>query len=235
MNAQQNNAPIPAHDMGTDDALADPSGLSAWLDGELRGNEFEGWLASDAPPAELAVRWHTYQLIGESLRGQAVSLPAQAPAEFLAAVQDRLRHEPDASRAPLAAPVSAAPSTHHVRGGAANDALFRWKLVAGMASLAAVVAVSWTVLDAASGGGGNAASPQLALMGAPAKPVDASAVAVGTVSGTEPVKVNTRQGVLIRDAQLEALLAEHRQFGGVSALQMPAGFLRNATYDTSGR
>ena len=30
--------------------------------------------------------------------------------------------------------------------------------------------------------------------------------------------------------QLEQLLAEHRQYGGMSALQMPAGFLRDATH-----
>jgi sigma-E factor negative regulatory protein RseA len=35
---------------------------------------------------------------------------------------------------------------------------------------------------------------------------------------------------MLRDPQLDALLAAHRQFGGTSALQMPSGFLRNATY-----
>ena len=50
-----------------------------------------------------------------------------------------------------------------------------------------------------------------------------------------PVAVNTGQGVVIRDAQLEALLAEHRQHGGMSALQMPSGFIRNATYEAAGR
>jgi sigma-E factor negative regulatory protein RseA len=40
---------------------------------------------------------------------------------------------------------------------------------------------------------------------------------------------------VIRDAQLEALLAEHRQHGGMSALQTPTGFIRNATYDAAGR
>jgi sigma-E factor negative regulatory protein RseA len=49
------------------------------------------------------------------------------------------------------------------------------------------------------------------------------------------VVVNTPQGAVIRDTQLEALMAEHRQHGGMSALQMPAGFLRNATYDATGR
>jgi sigma-E factor negative regulatory protein RseA len=50
-----------------------------------------------------------------------------------------------------------------------------------------------------------------------------------------PLAINTRQGVLLRDAELEALMAEHRQHGGVSALQMPAGFLRNATFDSNAR
>ncbi|MHB8949586.1 MAG: sigma-E factor negative regulatory protein, partial [Rhodoferax sp.] len=36
---------------------------------------------------------------------------------------------------------------------------------------------------------------------------------------------------MIRDPQLDALLAAHKQFGGTSALQGPAGFLRNATFD----
>ena len=35
---------------------------------------------------------------------------------------------------------------------------------------------------------------------------------------------------MIRDPQLDAMLAAHKQFGGASALQMPAGFLRNATF-----
>ena len=41
--------------------------------------------------------------------------------------------------------------------------------------------------------------------------------------------VVTDRGVVLRDPQLEELMAAHRHYGGVSALQMPAGFLRNAT------
>jgi len=40
---------------------------------------------------------------------------------------------------------------------------------------------------------------------------------------------------MLRDAQLDALLAAHRQLGGGSALQMSSGFLRNATFDGGGR
>ncbi|OYU41868.1 MAG: anti-anti-sigma factor, partial [Burkholderiales bacterium PBB4] len=41
--------------------------------------------------------------------------------------------------------------------------------------------------------------------------------------------------VMIRDPHLAALLAAHKQFGGTSALQMPAGFLRNATFEGPAR
>jgi hypothetical protein len=34
---------------------------------------------------------------------------------------------------------------------------------------------------------------------------------------------------MLRDPQLDALLAAHRQFGGTSALQTPTGFLRVET------
>jgi sigma-E factor negative regulatory protein RseA len=44
--------------------------------------------------------------------------------------------------------------------------------------------------------------------------------------------MNSPHGPVLRDARLEQLLAEHRQYGGMSALQMPAGFLRDATQDT---
>lgn len=104
---------------------------------------------------------------------------------------------------------------------AANDAVFRWKLVAGLASLAAVVAVTWTI--GTGGQDGQLAGPQMAS----ATPMSESA------STIQPVVVQTAQGQVLRDARLEQLLSEHRQFGGMSALQAPAGFLRNATYDAA--
>jgi sigma-E factor negative regulatory protein RseA len=36
---------------------------------------------------------------------------------------------------------------------------------------------------------------------------------------------------MIRNPELEALLAAHRQHGGVSVIQVSSGFLRNATYE----
>jgi sigma-E factor negative regulatory protein RseA len=40
---------------------------------------------------------------------------------------------------------------------------------------------------------------------------------------------------MIRDPELDKLLEAHRLNGGISALQLPAGFVRNATFDKSSR
>ena len=106
--------------------------------------------------------------------------------------------------------------------------------------MAAVMAVSWTVLGnaAAGAGGGGSDGAQLALTASESSreiAPSAQVVAATTPASGAAMVVNTTQGPLIRDAQLEALMAEHRQNGGMSALQMPAGFLRNATYDAPGR
>jgi sigma-E factor negative regulatory protein RseA len=206
--------------------------VGAWLDGELTEAELTAWLSQGVPSDAVVVRGQVYQLIGDALRGEA-PLVAAEPSAFLLGVQARLRDEAP-WRAPAAAPAplrsTSAIEVAQVRAPAANDAVFRWKLVAGLASLAAVMAVSWTVLGTApAGSGAGAAQPQLAL----AQPAPGERAA-GLVIGA-PVAVNTGQGVLIRDAGLEALMAEHRQHGGVSALQMPAGFLRNATHHSDAR
>jgi sigma-E factor negative regulatory protein RseA len=53
--------------------------------------------------------------------------------------------------------------------------------------------------------------------------------------GSSALAMTAEAPVMIRDPQLDALLAAHRQFGGTSALQMPAGFLRRATFEEGPR
>ena len=69
-------------------------------------------------------------------------------------------------------------------------------------------------------------APQLAQ--APVMPTEApqQVVLVTPADQVEPAN-----GVLIRDARLDQYLAAHKQFGGSSALSVPSGFLRSATYD----
>lgn len=106
----------------------------------------------------------------------------------------------------------------------ANSPLFRWKVLAGVASLAAVAAV---VLNVA---GTGVLPTQGVLAQSPAVP----AVALNVATSAE-APASTAAPVMIRNPRLDELLAAHRQSGGASALQMPAGFLRNATHETPGR
>ncbi len=183
--------------------------MSAMADGQLHGDAFARGLEFAARDAGALQAWHDYHLIGDVLRSGELAGGTPA-ADFLGRLQARLRDEH------LPVQAVAARVDRVTMSEAANDGSFRWKLVAGFASLAAVAAIGWNLVVP---GAGNA--PQGAQM--------ASTVPPGTVlAGSE-------RGVMIRDARLDELMAAHRQLGGGSALQTPAGFLRNATFDGSGR
>lgn len=218
--------------------------LSALADGEsVSDAEWAGcWAAeegADANDASWADRWESYHLIGEVLRGTPDVLASRPSAAFLAGVRSGLAQE---AQRELVAPAPVLPAAAPVaRGPAANDPVFRWKLLAAAASLAAVMAVSWSVLGTAPGSSGGVPSGgQLALLSdstplsAPAK-ASGPEVAARGAPAAQAVVVDTPLGPVIRDAHLEERLAEHRRYGGMSALQMPAGFVRNATYDAPGR
>jgi len=233
--AQPTHQPVSTNGPGpTSGAEQNAMLLSALLDGELSEAELNDWLSCDPEMVDAATQGQSYQFIGEALRGQPSLEAGTTASVFLAGVQTRLRSEAPAATASFS-PLQAARATQ-VRAPAANDAVFRWKLVAGLASLVGVTAVTWSVLgNAPAGMGPGAAAPQLAL----SQPSQEGTASVRAVAAAAPaattLAVNTRQGVLIRDTELEALMAEHRQHGGVTALQMPAGFLRNATFDSDAR
>jgi sigma-E factor negative regulatory protein RseA len=252
--AQEHMKPFPVHTLAEAmqkqqdpltpaDAALSP--LSAMLDSELASEDLDVALAAFGEHPEGRASWHAYQVIGDVLRSSGPVVSGRAPQVFLAGIHARLQagEGSEAVSAGLSEerPAALSSSAEQVRGAAANDAVFRWKLVAGFASLAAVMAVTWTVLGSAPGGSGGSstAGPQLALTSPAANQAGGATIDAGRADALQPasgaVVINTAQGPLVRDAQLEALMAEHRQFGGVSALQMPAGFLRNATYDAPAR
>ncbi len=196
--------------------------LSALADGQLHGDEFAAalaWAAED----EGRDTWGVYHLVGDVLRSSDLARPVN-PA-FLSRLRDELAKEAPPQRPQ--APAELDPLDHvavHLPE-AANASVFRWKMVAGFASLAAVTAIGWTSLSQLQGAGGPGA--QLA----------ASSPERATAQGAPVVAVADADGqqVMIRDPRLDELLAAHKQFGSTSALQMPAGFLRNATFETPGR
>ncbi len=198
--------------------------LSALADGQLAGDDFAAALEACRQGDSALASWHTYHLIGDVLRSPAPVAQA-ADRAFLERLNQRLAQEEVLVSARPAAPKAFDPGAatqagaqpvgdviHH-RGPASNEANFRWKLLAGFASLAAVAAIAWN----ASGllAPGAAPLPQLAQ-----------------ASDSQSVLVASPQGPMVRDARLEELLAAHKQQGAASALQAPSGFLRNATFET---
>ena len=204
--------PLPMNRMTP--SLSTRERLSALADGELDEEDLAVLLEACQGDEAALDCWNRYQLIGEALRAPASAAVGGAPGAELAFVSRLSQRLAQETVAPLAlaapAPQPLAFDGAHHRGLAANDGVFRWKLLAGVACLAAVSAIAWNV----SGLLGPASGSQLAQ-----------------ASSAAPVMVASPQGVMVRDARLEELLAAHRQFGAASALQEPSGFLRNAAFD----
>lgn len=202
--------------------------VSALMDGCLSGAEFEIAMQSTAS-GDMRERWHLYHLIGDTLRSPELAA-CERDARFVERLSERLKLEaaPASSVEPL---VAVAPIIDGYRAGqaAANDGVFRWKLVAGLASFAAVAAIGWGMLGSV---GPQSAGPQLVLNAVPA-----TGAARGTTqtAAAQPASAVAEAPVMLRDPQLDEFLAAHRQASGVSALGDASGFLRNATFEGTGR
>jgi sigma-E factor negative regulatory protein RseA len=221
----------------TDD-LKNKELLSALVDGELYGDELSQAVAW-AEEGEGHASWQLYHLVGDVLRSPELAHHSQH--DLLSGLRAQLAHEPPLSLQPAALeqlapaqlPMTSAVQSL-VRDPVANASVFRWKMAAGFASVAAVAAMGWNlvVVPARTGSqlaqapAASQASVQLAqgMPGAPMMSVpqtDGSVIAVATGNGSE---------VILRDPRLDELLAAHRQFGSKASLQMPADFLRNASF-----
>ena len=198
--------------------VSTPSELvSALADGDLRGAAFVQavqWLQEND---EGRANWHAYHLVGDVLRSGELAALGTHDAAFMARLRSRLKDEVQFGQPGMA--IDWVATDAHVertqglnRHDASNDASFRWKLVAGFASVAAVVVVGWQLVVGVNMPSG---APQLVRF--------------------EELPTQEQAQVMIRDPRLDQLLAAHQQSGGISALQMPAGFLRNATYDGPAR
>ncbi|MDR0226197.1 MAG: sigma-E factor negative regulatory protein [Burkholderiaceae bacterium] len=227
------------------DDLIELEQLSAMADGELSSTELQAALAyAESEAGQQA--WRMYHLVGDVLRSP--ELAHHSRHDVLSGVRAQLALEP---RRPL---VSVAPEQLEqiarpslgkaVANGAplrdaANASVFRWKMAAGFASVAAVAAIGWSVmLGAPSGTAVPGQGPALAVLGptAPAGegqefPLGATAQSSSVVAVAGP----NGQSVMLRDPRLDALLASHPQFSGPATLQMPASFLRNANFAAAPR
>jgi sigma-E factor negative regulatory protein RseA len=189
--------------------------LSALADGELSGGELsEAELISGEPVFKsnnLHSEWDSYQVIGHALRGGASASGLMgADSAFLQRLNLRLKGENVGLPALPALPVIK-DVTALLSQPAANDAAFRWKLLAGFASASAALVVAWSVVGT---------------------PDTSTASQISQSSAPEQRVVSSPQGPIVRDARLEELMAAHKQLGG-SSLQAPSGFLRNAGFENS--
>lgn len=187
--------------------------LSALVDGELHGEELEQALACAEGP-EGCASWELYHLVGDVLRSPDLAHHSQH--DLLSGLRAQLANEPalmlesaqikqvTAGLEPAHGPVVA------LRDPAANGAVFRWKVAASFASVAAVAALGWN------------------LMANPASEQGAQMARVQGVSA--PVLVATENGDVLRDPRLDALLDSHQQYLSRASLQTPADFLRNASF-----
>jgi sigma-E factor negative regulatory protein RseA len=162
--------------------------------------------------------WQHYHLIGDVLRSSELAA-GTPPGVFLRRLQSRLQHEPPLVPAMRGQAPDVVMRAVVPRQSASNDASFRWKVVAGFACATAATAIAWSTV------GGFAGRPEQAQLAAlPA--VNVPVASIPAANGSGP---------MIRDSRLDEFLAAHRQLGGASALQTPAGFLRNAAFEGGSR
>ncbi len=181
------------------------------VDGQLQSAEcaqaFDAMLSDKAAMQT----WHAYHVIGDVLRSSELA-PSHSDLAFLQRFEAKLANEP---ARPIAVAISNTPAAADLTS--ANESVFRWKMLAGVASFALVGVIGlslWTQT-----------TPQAETQ------VAVRSVVPLAVPSTTIVAADTPAGMMLRDERLDELLAAHRQLGGHSALQVPAGFLRNATFE----
>ncbi len=209
--------------------------LSAWIDDELDDDGLAQLLAempqTGGMTASHTASVHSYLLIGEAMRGplamQAAPIHTE-PQAFWADLQRQIDQEAPlvASNQPEAGEVKVPELAKAARPvavqEAANHSVFRWKMVAGLASVAAVAMVGWNSMALLSSPGAGKGGQQLA----------SATVPVSTQGLVQmPVTVGQNATIMLRDPRLDELLAARGQIGGTANLQMPASFLRNATFN----
>lgn len=205
--------------------------VSALLDGQLRDDDFARAVEQVCAHEELRGTWHAYHVVGDVLRsGEHVA--CQDATAFLGRFRERLAEE--GQRPEMQAVPMAKQPVRHVVVEAANEPVFRWKLVAGLASVAAAAAIGWNWSSSVLQGPAGA---QLAQQQQATGAILASAVEPANAPQTTATRVlvgnNPTPQVMLRDPRLDALLEAHQQAGGAS--HMPSGFLRNATFEGQSR
>ncbi len=194
--------------------------ISALMDGELEVDSRSDCLEALLADADARLVWRSYHLVGDVLRSDELAAGA-ADFQFLAKLEARLLPE-----AAVLAAAAAGDRGQAVAEGqrlhSANASIFRWRMAAGGAFALLMALFAGSFFAPSQSGGG-----EQMVVSTPAKVIQPG--------GTDSAATAVVQDGMIRDPRLDQLLSAHQQLGGHSALQMPSGFLRNATYDGKGR
>lgn len=183
--------------------------ISALADGELVGLERGRALALLAASPEAQAFWQSCHVAADIMRTPELALEAARDAVFLSRLDQRLEAQSPLRPGPES--MAAGNPTLAPERQSANEDVFNWRLVAGMASFAVLAGLAWQMTST------------------PPESLKSASVAVQG----EPV-VQT-QVPMIRDPRLDEFLAAHQQLAGASALQKPVGFMRNATLERASR
>lgn len=199
--------------------------LSAFADGQLEFTAAGQVAATWRDCEETRKAWHAYHLIGDVLRSDELASGTHDEA-FLRSLRTRLAQEPV-----VLAPSVSPEVDEHARTaavamavGGRPDRRRRWGAPVAVAAGFMVVAGALVVTRVGQPG---ALEATLAVASPAVSPEPAKTAAA------EPVLVVN--GELVRDAQLDRYLSAHKQFGGSTALGVPSGFLRSATYEAPNR
>lgn len=232
--------------------------LSLLSDGEAGEREVAQACAAWKGQPQARERWHAYQVIGDVMRSETLAAPARSDADFLDAFRARLVQEPvvlaPAARAAAAGAFEPALET-------ANGTPLRRRRWAGPTAVAAgfvmVLGVAMTTFQGA-GLAPQPASGSMAQAG-PSDPapvlassgwVGQEAAALSPTLRSALVADNSmtgrpsfsRQGdadsgslMVVRDAQLDELLAAHREMAPPGVFAPPTGLVRSVAFEAPQR
>lgn len=199
--------------------------ISALVDGQLEGAQFVQAVTDISLDPESAQTWLAYHVIGDVLRSPELA-PSAHDLEFLDRFTQRLaldvRLRPDSHDGKILQEGGGLEHSSVPREAvlpSSNESVFHWKIWAGVAGVVIATVLGLKLWDQPA----NQEAAQLSMVPERAAQTPLVAANVAEI------------GVMIRDPRLDELLLAHQQLAGHSALQMPAGFLRNATYEGSAR
>jgi sigma-E factor negative regulatory protein RseA len=187
---------------------------SALHDGQLSSADAMALVRASLADDQFIQQWRSMSAIGQVMREEGIQLAGAA--------------KTTASAVQTASTLQAVPIPPQIRQTASNDS--RWKMVAGVAALAAVGSLVWGLL----GSSGSTLSQTGAVLASNQQSESRpNAALTGASAGTSVAQISGQEAMMIRNPRLDEFIAAHKQFGGVSALQQPAGSLRSASLATS--